>query len=328
MRMIGNIPRAEQAERFSDYLLASGVGNMVEESPSGAWLVWVEKDDDVERGKRELAAFLADPASTKYAVASKAESIRKEEQKKRERRRRHFVDVRTRWGQAKQWAAPVTLSLIAISIAVSIGTKLGAELRPAGTYLTFASYDPQDIVERVRDYADEIRRTGRVDRRKLQELMNPDGLADVKRGQVWRLITPIFLHFSILHLLFNMFWLRDLGGMIEAQRGSWLLLLLLLLVATISNTAQYLWTLHPFFGGMSGVNYGLFGYIWVKQRYQPHLGLGVGEQTTMILIAWLFLCMTGLVGPVANAAHVAGLIVGAAVGYVPYAFKRMSRKWR
>src|SRR5436309_3453089 len=123
MRMIGTIPRADAAERFSDYLLASGVENMVEESSAGGqWSVWVEHDDDIDRGKAELAAFLANPVHTKYEVASRAQTIRKEQEKQEERRRRKFIDVRTRWGQPQQWNAPLTLTLIALSILLSFAS--------------------------------------------------------------------------------------------------------------------------------------------------------------------------------------------------------------
>jgi GlpG protein len=76
---------------------------------------------------------------------------------------------------------------------------------------------------------------------------------------------------------------------------------------------------------MSGVNYALFGYIWIKQRYEPYLGLGISDQSSLILIVWLFLCMTGWVGPVANAGHVGGLLAGVAVAGLPVLFKRMRR---
>ena len=151
-------------------------------------------------------------------------------------------------------------------------------------------------------------------------------LDHLKHGQVWRPITPIFIHWSIFHLIFNLFWLRDLGGMIEVQRGTRILLPLVLAVAILSNVAQYYYEGPSAFGGMSGVNYGLFGYIWVKGRFQPYLGLGISQQSTMILMAWLFLCMTGWVGPIANAAHVVGLLVGAAVAYGPIGVKKLSQR--
>ncbi len=54
-------------------------------------------------------------------------------------------------------------------------------------------------------------------------------------GQVWRLVTPIFLHFGPFHLLFNMVFLYLLGGMIEERRGPWRYLLLGLVCAVLSN---------------------------------------------------------------------------------------------
>jgi GlpG protein len=76
---------------------------------------------------------------------------------------------------------------------------------------------------------------------------------------------------------------------------------------------------------MSGINYALFGYAWIKGKYQPHLGIGVAPQTVTVMLFWLVLCMTGLVGDIANVAHVVGLIGGAAFAYLPYAAKRLKR---
>src|SRR5580765_5453408 len=126
MRMIGHIPTAGDAERFSDFLLAQGVDNMVEESPTGAWAVWIEHDDQVERGKFELELFLKKAADPKYGAQSagaKAEAIRKQRETSDERRRRKFIDVRTRWGQPQQWRAPVTIGLIVITVIISIVTN-------------------------------------------------------------------------------------------------------------------------------------------------------------------------------------------------------------
>jgi GlpG protein len=142
------------------------------------------------------------------------------------------------------------------------------------------------------------------------------------------LITPTFVHWSFFHLLFNLFWLRDLGAMIELGRGSLRLAALVLAAALISCFAEFVWELPTVgsFGGMSGVVYALFGYVWIKNRYEPYKGLVISKESATIMIAWLFLCMTGLLGPIANAAHVAGLLAGAATGYVPYGYKRLKRR--
>jgi GlpG protein len=317
MRQIGNIDKDQDAERFSDYLVTQGIENMVEEmAAGGAWAVWVENDDHLDRGRAALEQFRANPADPRYEAAGQAEKLRKQAEKAEKRRRQNFIDVRTRWSQPGQLAKPVTIALAVLSILASVlGTKLGLvnELpTPLENAMLIAPVTPVD------------------DNRVTWE-----GLDAVKHGQVWRLVTPIFLHFSILHLIFNMFWLFDLGSLVETRRGSVFLALMVVVTAAVSNIAEFYFDLSltkaglrqsPLFGGMSGINYALFGYAWIKGKYQPHLGIGVSQQTTTVLLFWLVLCMTSLVGPVANVAHVVGLLGGVAFAYVPFAFSRLLRR--
>lgn len=134
-------------------------------------------------------------------------------------------------------------------------------------------------------------------------------------GQLWRLITPIFIHFGILHFVFNMMWVWDLGKLIEARKGAGFYLLFVLLVGTLSNLAQYSLTQSALFGGMSGVVYGLFSYVWIRGRYDPNFGIGLHKTTVHMMLAWFVLCWTGLLGPIANWAHTMGLLAGAAWAY-------------
>src|SRR5439155_18692085 len=75
-------------------------------------------------------------------------------------------------------------------------------------------------------------------------------LPDIRHGQLWRLFTPMFIHFTVLHILFNMMWLRDLGSMIEGRQSVWHLAVLVLVIAACSNAAQF-YVNHggPVFGG-------------------------------------------------------------------------------
>jgi GlpG protein len=136
----------------------------------------------------------------------------------------------------------------------------------------------------------------------------------VLHGQVWRLVTPVFLHLSPIHLLFNMWWLFDLGSLIERRFGPWRFLVLVLFFAIISNTCQYAFAGSPFFGGMSGVIYALFGYVWLRGRLDPNLGFFVPTSAAMILLVWLALGFTGSLGAVANVAHLSGLVSGVVMG--------------
>jgi GlpG protein len=139
-------------------------------------------------------------------------------------------------------------------------------------------------------------------------------LPEVRDGQVWRLVTPIFLHGDWMHILFNMMWLVQFGRFIETRFGPYKLLALILFIAIGSNLAQYLWK-SPYFGGMSGVNYGLFGFLWMKGKFGRAEGWQLAPQVVQLMLVWMVLCYTGLLGPVANAAHTVGLLLGAACGF-------------
>ena len=138
-------------------------------------------------------------------------------------------------------------------------------------------------------------------------------------GQYWRLLTPAFLHFGWLHIVFNGLWLWELGHRVELLLGSRMLVLLFLLVALLSNGAQYLFSGPAIFGGMSGVVYGLLGFSWVAGRLHPRWALEPPRAIMLLMVGWLVVCLLGIVevlgfGAIANAAHVGGLLAGAALG--------------
>lgn len=132
---------------------------------------------------------------------------------------------------------------------------------------------------------------------------------EVKRGQFWRLITPIFVHLSFLHIVFNMLWFKDLGYLIENTFGKNFLLKFIVISGIISNILQYAVS-GPQFGGMSGVLYAMLGFIWVHKKINDSFEYALPKFDIGMMIGWFFLCMTGALGPIANTAHGGGLIVG------------------
>lgn len=138
-------------------------------------------------------------------------------------------------------------------------------------------------------------------------------------GQVWRLLSPAFLHFSLMHLIFNLMWLWYFGRQIEALQGSRTMLLLLLIAGIGANLAQYV-TGTVLFGGMSGVVYALLGHVWLMSRRVPHSGFFVPPMLVVFMLGWMVFTMTDLAGSVgfgnvANEAHLGGLLVGLVTGW-------------
>ena len=138
-------------------------------------------------------------------------------------------------------------------------------------------------------------------------------------GQYWRLLTPVFLHFSWLHITFNALWLWELGALIEKRLGTTMLLPLVLVSAVVSNAAQFMFGGPSLFGGMSGVVYALLGFCWVYNSLLPERSLPLPRPVIYVMIGWLLFCfvapteLLGL-GSIANAAHAAGLLFGCGCG--------------
>ena len=138
-------------------------------------------------------------------------------------------------------------------------------------------------------------------------------------GQWWRLLTPMLIHFGILHLAMNSLWYWELGRRIEARQGAVMLLGLTLLFSLAANFAQYLHAGPSLFGGLSGVLYGLLGHCWIFQRLAPTPAYRLPPGVLVMMLVWLLICMTGIFellqfGAIANAAHVGGLLAGCLTG--------------
>ncbi|MFZ6875555.1 rhomboid family intramembrane serine protease [Undibacterium sp. Di27W] len=149
-------------------------------------------------------------------------------------------------------------------------------------------------------------------------ISDPDqvGFASILSGQIWRVVTPAFIHFGPMHLIFNLLWVWDLGAVIENRKGPGFYLGFFLVAAVVSNIFQYLLSGNPYFGGMSGVVYGLFAYVWIRGRYDPAFKGIMRQATVNMMLIWFVLCWTGLLGPIANWAHSMGLLVGAVWAYL------------
>jgi GlpG protein len=306
LRQIGTVPKGLDAKAFADYLLSVGMKTRIDDRPEG-WDVWIYNEDHLQRARDELQAFLRQPDDPRYRQATPtAESIRRNEKRLEKTFRKNYRDASDLWGFPSFRQRPLTTSLVAACVVIFILQNIHSGRRqdvPTGreleNRLLFTSFT-------------------RDERGRLHD----QGMADIERGEVWRLFTPALMHVHPIHILFNMVMFSQLGTLIEVRRGTLRLAILFLVSAAISNYGQYLWDerigdVRPFMG-MSGVVYALFGYIWMKGLYQPEQRMGVHPNTVNTLLIWLVVCMTGMIGPVANAAHFVGLVVGVVAGLMGF----------
>jgi GlpG protein len=287
MRLIGHLANESAARVFGDYLYVQGIENQIEAQSQDGWAIWIIDEDKLQRAETLLADYRQNPQDKKYTTEAKGAAERRAAAEKdqaayekRVRDRRHLFRPLTEYG-----FGPLTFVLIAICVVVFIWSNFGRDFeRISGLFIS--------------------------------EYLRGDGfLPEVRHGQVWRLFTPMLVHFTLMHILFNMMWLRDLGSMIEGRQSTLYLAALVVVIAGLSNVAQYAVS-GPIFGGMSGVVYGLLGYIWIRGKFDPASGLFLHQTTVVMMLVWFFLCYTGWIGRVANTAHAAGLVAGMAWGYL------------
>lgn len=332
MRQIGKLPSRSSAQVLSDYLLTQGISTKVEQGSAAPgepeqWILWGVNEDQLDRSRALYQEFLSNPEAPHFRSSGvKAKSLRKQILTEKSARERRMFDANRLWSTPRLRDIPVVTSCILISVALSIATGFG-ETRLG--LLDLVYYRPLTVQDLHYDFSQMDLPEGLeedptfVQDRKYWKFMealifskkiprerpkNPD--VAILRGQLWRLISPIFLHLNGPHLLFNMLWFYSLGGVLEVRRGSWKLLGMILTIAIISNVAQA-HSSSVLFGGMSGVIYGLFVYLWLARVVDPGIGIGVSQQQVVLMMGWMILGFNMPEMNMANIAHLGGALTGA-----------------
>tara|TARA_B100000401_G_scaffold51266_1_gene29952 strand:- start:328 stop:921 length:594 start_codon:yes stop_codon:yes gene_type:complete len=133
--------------------------------------------------------------------------------------------------------------------------------------------------------------------------------------EFWRLLSPIFLHFSVAHLAFNSLWIYILGTRIEDIEGYKKLIFLILFSGILSNFAESAVSGAIIFGGLSGCVYALLGFCYIREFIQKRYAYGMPPAIYIFMIVWLALGYLDILnlfgfGKIANTAHLTGLICG------------------
>jgi GlpG protein len=286
MRLLTTVADQSEANTLRDALYSDDIVTTIKETRDGGFAVWVHDEDQMEIARAFLDGF--DASASRFSdMARKARAQRRQEAKADEQLKTRTEKIRKQI-EAKQSMriGTVTAGLIGICAVVFLATYVGKR-QDVLAMLTFVP------IVGGRAFGD---------------------VSAIWHGQPWRLITPIFLHFGYMHLLFNMWWLKDLGTALERVFSARYLLVFVLVVGVLSNTLEYLMSGPTVFGGMSGVVYGLFAFVWIRGRLDPSFPYRMPQQLVTFMLIWLGLGFTGWVGPIANWVHLGGLVAGAVWG--------------
>jgi membrane associated rhomboid family serine protease len=153
-------------------------------------------------------------------------------------------------------------------------------------------------------------------------------LSDIGRGEIWRLVTSTFVHYSVLHIALNLLAMYQLGTLVESWYGSHQFVLIYALTGGVGNLISVMirrcngsgLAVHS--GGGSVVIMGLVGLCAVAGwRSRSELGVMLGRQMVF------FMFVTALLGVafpkyIDNWGHLGGALVGAVLGLAHRVFIR------
>lgn len=284
MRLLVSYPDKEKASNLSDYLTSEKILNDLDDD-EGSWSVWIHDEDMLDSAKSILTDFESNPTDAKFLKAKlKADQIKNKIEKENKKFNRKIKDGRTVFNRNRNFSSgPVVMFFIFACVSIFFVQQTSED-----RFL----YD-------------------------LAIASSPDnGLSEItQKFQLWRLFTPALMHADIIHIFFNCYWLFILGSMIEDRLSSRFLILFILGVAAFSNFAQYK-LYGPQFLGFSGVNYAMFGFVWVMSRKDPLSGFFIPQSTVYLMLGFLLMGVIGIFPRIANGAHVGGLIIGVAAGWI------------
>lgn len=130
----------------------------------------------------------------------------------------------------------------------------------------------------------------------------------ILEGEVWRLITSIFVHIGVLHLFFNLYALKALGSLAEEMFGHRKFFFIYLLAGLGGSISSFIFS-SALSAGASGAIFGLLGALVYYSYKRPSLWKS-GLRTNLILVILVNIAFGLIVPGIDNFAHLGGLLTG------------------
>ena len=137
----------------------------------------------------------------------------------------------------------------------------------------------------------------------------------VKNGEVYRLISYMFLHAGIIHMFFNMYSLYIVGPRVEDFYGKWKFLTIYLVSGISGGLLSIAMNGDVVSVGASGAIFGLFGaLLYFAYNYRGYIGAMIRSQIVPIVIYNLL--MGFFISGIDMWGHIGGLIGGLIASYI------------
>ncbi len=302
MRHIGTLQNLDQARVFTDYLTRRGISAHIE-AQSSEWSIWIRDEDRLAEARAALDRYRSDPQQPEWLP--QATEFRQSPE---------LIHVAEAIESPKPWRRqlstmaaemPFTLTLIWLCIFVALASDLGQSLTSSAMQ-SLAFCNPTHVLSASAN--------------------DSHGTQDISAGEIWRVVTPTFLHFGPLHLAFNVILLLQFGRLFEMKWGLVRLALIVFLTAAVGNIGQYVCDGSPLFGGFTGVIYGLVAYGWVRGQNAPEEQLRMSIEPVILLLVLLILGFGGVLDSIfaspprttvfANWTLLFGMLTGGALALV------------
>jgi GlpG protein len=282
----------KQANRFSNFLRSEGIPNGVQQHDA-KFELWIERNEHLDVSQTHLQAFLQNPNDAKYQV----KIVDNRRAKRRELKARYKRNFSRNYANNY-----ISISLVVMAVLFFILAK----------YVGYRLIDHFSLVDRgaVLDYQFE----SILDRQSVLTLWQI--FLNFILKQPWRLLTPMFIHWNIIHLMFNGYWVYYLGGLIEKKERSWFFIVMILSAALVTNVAQFVVDYAQPSAGLSGVVYAFFAYLWLSAKYNPMSGYWIRQDIVVWMVGWFLIGLSGYFGYVGHYSYLGGLLVGALFAYV------------
>ena len=302
MRYLAEVEGKQRAESLVAWMITKSIETHIEAAPKNPqrWEVWIRDEDKLSQAKAELAEFQANPDDPKYAAAiDAARQLIKEKQAATQTAVKNVRPVVFRGPSNNQLTGgplpPLTLTLVISCIVISLlsnftkphdDSRLGQQIVDKMFFVSPLAYHAS----------------------------GNDPAASIKRGEVWRTITPIFLHGDPLHLFMNMLALIAFGRLTERLVGTPRFALMILILGILPIALACLMPRNldgsPFTVGISGVVYGLVAYLWLLTSQRTDLGFRIPDGLVIFLLMFVVLGFAGVFRDISNWGHLGGFVVG------------------